>query len=162
MKSYMMDLVKVVEAIKPQTGGSARSGDWVSLKNWHHLTILVQIAMGNAATTAITVDKATDVSGTGESAGITLANAYRIPVGASASDTPTKLASGASITSAATGSGSEIYAIEIDPAELGAGFDCVELELGASNAANLVSALYILSGPRYGAQASNIPSAIVD
>lgn len=160
--NYLAENAKVVEAIKPQTGASARSGDWISLKNWHHLTIIIQIAMGNAATTAITVDKATDVSGTGNSDGITIANAYKIAVGAAASDTPAKLSSGASITSSATGSGSEIFVIELDAAELGDGYDCVQVELGSSNAANLVSALYVLSGPRYAGVAANMPSAIVD
>lgn len=160
MKSFLMEQTKIVEAIKPQTGGSARSGDWVSMKLWHHLTIIISIAMGNAATTAITVDKATAVDGSGNSDGITIAHAYKIS--SSSSDAPTKLSSGTSITSSATGSGSEMFVIEIDAAELGDGYDCVQVELGASNAANLVSATYILSGPRYAGVAANMPSAITD
>src|SRR5262245_52179078 len=107
---HLMDHCKIVEAIKPQTGGSARSGDWVSLKNYDHLTIIVMIAMGNAATTAITVDKATDVSGGGNSDGITMQTAYKVTAGGTG-DTPTKLTAGVSITSSNTGSGSEYFVI---------------------------------------------------
>ena len=156
---FLADTCKIVEAIKPQTGGSARSGDWVSLKNYNHITIIVQLALGNAATTAITVDKATAVDGSGNSNGITLNNWYLAT--ASTSDAMTKGTAAASITTAATGSGSEIYVIEIDAAELG-DYDCVQLELGASHASNLVSATYVLSGARYAAQAINMPSAIID
>ena len=159
----MLDRTKVVEAIKPQTGGSARSGDWVSLKGYDHLTIIVQIAMGNAATTAITVDKATDVSGGGNSDGITMNNIYKAtgnPI--SGSDAFTKLAAAASITSGAGGAGSEIYVIEIEASELG-DYDCVQVELGASHAANLVSALYVLGGARFQSQAASwAVSAIID
>lgn len=156
---FLADNVKIVEAIKPQTGASARSGDWVSLKNYNHLTIIVQLALGNSATTAITVDKATAVDGSGNSNGITLNNWYYAT--ASTSDAMTKGAAAASITTAATGSGSEIYVIEIDAAELG-DYDCLQVELGASHSGNLVSATYILSGARFATQASNMPSAIVD
>jgi len=133
------------EAIKPQTGGSARSGDWVSLKGYEKCLILVHIGQNNAATTEITVDKATDVSGTGESTGITLNNWW------SAEDSAgvyTKGTAASSITSSDTGSGSSVYLIEVRAEELGA-YDCIQVECGASNAANYISALYILYPGRY-------------
>jgi hypothetical protein len=159
--THLAQHVKFVEAIKPQTGASARSGDWISLKNYAHVTIVVQIAMGNAATTAITVDKATAVAGTGESTGINLLNWYRASGDLTASDTMTKGTAATSITTASTGSGSEVYVIEIDATELG-DFDCIQVELGSSNAANLVSAVYILSDARFAGAIGSFPSAIVD
>lgn len=157
---YLADHAKIVEAIKPQTGASARSGDWVSLKGYSHLTIIVQLALGNAATTAITVDKASAVDGSGNSDGITLNNWYKGTP--STDDSLSKGTAGASITTSNAGAGSELYVIEIDAAELGEGYDCVQVELGQSHSGNLVSALYVLSGARYAAQAANMPSAIVD
>lgn len=159
---YLADTVKIVEAIKPQTGGSARSGDWVSLKGYNHLTIIVQLALGNAGTTAITVDKAAAVDGSGNADGITLNNWYKTGTAPGTTDAMTKGEAGTSITTSNAGSGSEVYVIEIDAAELGEGYDCVQLELGASHSGNLVSALYILSGARYAAQAANMPTAIAD
>lgn len=150
--------VKIVEAIKPQTGASARSGDWVSLKNHRKCAIVVQIAMGNAATTAITVDKATSVSGTGESTGIAF-GPYWANTTTQSTDTLTRTGSSSttSITSSSAGTGAELYVIQINAEDLG-NFDCVQVELGASNAANLVSATYYLYEPRF---AQPIPPAAI-
>ncbi len=151
---------KICEAIKPQTGAAARSGDWVSLKGYNKCMIIVHIAQGNAATTAITVDKATDVAGTGESTGITMNNWWYCKDTPTTSDTYTKGTAAASITSSATGTGSSIYVIDIAAEELGA-YDCVQVELGQSHASNLVSAMYVLYEPRY-ADSTMPVSAIAD
>ena len=140
--------VMIAEAIKPQTGAGARSADWISLKGYDRCLIVVHIAQGAADTTALTVDKAHSVAAAGESTGITMNNWW------SCEDTPTtataytKGTAAASITSSATGSGSSIYLILIQPDELGA-YDCIQLEAGASAAGNLISAQYVLSRGRY-------------
>lgn len=151
----------IAEAIKPQTGGSARSGDWVSLKGYDGCLILVQIAQGNAATTAITVDKATAVAGTGNSDGITMNNWWKLEDTPGTASIWTKGTAAASITSSATGTGSSLYAIDIKAAELGA-YDCIQLELGASNASNLVSASYVLYNGRYDGPAAMNVDPVVD
>lgn len=144
----LFENIKVCEAIKPQTGANARSGDWVSLKGYDGCMIVVHIAQGAVNTTAITVDKATAVAGTGNSDGITMNNFWYCADTPTTADTFTKGTAAASITSSNTGSGSSIYVIDIKAEELGA-YDCIQLELGASNAANLVSAMYILYKGRY-------------
>lgn len=149
----------VVECIKPQTGAGARSGDWICMKNYNHATIVVHIAMGNAATTAVTVDKAKTAAGGSNSDGITINFAY-LATGQTVTDTYTKVTGAASFTSSATGSGSEIYRLEIDAAELGNDYDFFQLELGVSNASNLVSAIAILSDPRYGGDPDDQLTAI--
>lgn len=159
---HLAQTAKIVEAIKPQTGASARSGDWVSLKNYAHITIIVHLALGNSATTALTVDKATAVDGTGQVTGISLINWYRAQGDLTTTDAMTKGTAGTSITTSNAGTNSEVYVIEIDATELGEGFDCVQLEAGASNAANLISAIYILSEPRFAGAIGSFPSAIVD
>lgn len=144
----------ITPAIAHSTGGSARSGDWVSLKNYHKVGILVAISQGNAATTAITVDKATDTVPNNQSTGITLNNWWKmedITVGTTV-DTWTKGTAAASITTPATGSGMSYYWIEIDSSELpaaGVNYNSVQVELGASNAANLVQAFYFMLEPRF-------------
>jgi len=138
----------ICEAIKPQTAAGAKSGDWVSLKGYDGCLILVQIAQGNAATTAITVDKATEVAGSTTSDGITMNNWWYLLDTPTTASIWTKGTAAASITSSATGTGSSLYAIEIKAAELGA-YDCIQLELGASDVANVVAASYILYNGRY-------------
>lgn len=144
----------ILPAIAHTTGGSARTGDWASLENYHKIGILVAISQGHASTTAITVDKATSNAGAGESTGITLNNWWKledVTVGTTV-DTWTKGAAAASITTPATGSGMSYYWIEIDASELpasGVDYDHVQVELGASNASNLVQAFYFMLEPRY-------------
>lgn len=147
-KALLAENIRWVSGIAPIAGGSARSGDWISLKGYEGVLMLVHIAMGNAATTAITVDKATDVSGGGNSNGITLNHAYKRTGALGGAPTWTAVTPAASITSSATGSGEDQFMIDIPASELG-DYDCVQVELGASNSANIVSAEYVLYGPRY-------------
>ena len=56
-----MNLIKnasIIEAIAPAAGGSELAGDYVSLKNAEHVTVLVHINQGNAATVALTLNQA--------------------------------------------------------------------------------------------------------
>jgi len=147
-KMNLAEFIRVVPAIAPIAGGSARSGDWVSLKGYAGVLILVHIAMGNAATTAITVDKATDVAGGGNSNGIIVNRVFKETGAIGAAITYTEVTAAASFTSSATGSGQDVYLLDVRADEIG-DFDCVQVELGASNASNIVAASYLLYGPRY-------------
>ncbi len=148
------EIVKVVPALSHQTGAGARTADRVCLKNYAGCAILLSIYQGNAATTAITVDKDTAAGGGTESAGITLNNFWYcqdVTVGTTA-DTWTKGTAAASITSSATGSGTSYYLIDIQADELpegGVDYDFLELNCGTSNSANYLNAVYLLYGPRY-------------
>lgn len=166
MAKSLFELCAVREAIKPQTMGSARSGDWVSLENYEGCLIEIHIAQGHASGSTITVDKATAVAGTNESTGITLANWWKLEDTPTTTANFTKGASAASISTSATGSGSSIYLIDIKAAELvaahsdGTSYDCIQLEAGSSNASNVLSAVYHLYGARYPQQ--NPANAITD
>ena len=139
----------VGEAIKPQTAAAAKSGDWVSLKGYEGVLFIIDIAQGNAATTAITLDAATAVAGTGNSNGKTMKRIWSI------TDTPqtaataiTAVTAAASVTSSATGTGSSIYLIDVKADDY-PDYDCVQVELGASDVGNIAACLYICYGPRY-------------
>jgi len=159
MSTQMLaEQIRIVPAIAPIAGGSARSGDWVSLKGYAGVLIKVGIAMGNAATTAITVDKAKTVAGGENADGITVNRVYKHTGALGAAISYVAQAAAASFTSSNTGSGQDVYLLDIKAAELGDGYDCVQVELGASNAANIVHADYLLYGPRYsGSVASGFP-----
>lgn len=145
----LIDEIHVCESIKPQTGGSARSGDWISLHNYRGVLFVIHIAQGAANTTAITFDKAKTSAGGSNSDGITFIKAASLADTPTTADTYTAVTSAASITSSNTGSGSSIYLVDITAEELGEGYDFVQLELGSSSASNLVSAVALLYGPRY-------------
>ena len=155
----------------------AADGDWVSLKAYDHVGILVYVTQGNAATTAITVDAATSVAGANLNASITMNDWWYITdtaIGTDAgtnSDAWTKGAAATSITTSATGSGASAYYIEVNADDLVTGtsaftattqYDCIQLKLGASNVANIIAAFYVMMPSRYAQSVSPTPSAIID
>ena len=174
----LMQNVKLVPGHAPQTMAGAADGDWVSLKAYDKVGILVYIEQGNAATTAITVDAATSVAGANLNAGITMNEFWQIEdaaIGTDAganSDTWVKGVAAATITTSNSGgdTASAIY-IEINADDLVSGtsaftaatqYDCVQVKLGASDIANIISVFYFMFPSRYAQGVSPTPSAIID
>lgn len=145
----LVENVQIVEAITPQAG-AAITGDYISLKNANHVTVLVHIAQGHADPVAVTIEQATKVDGTGSKA---LAKDVPIFLVADAATSDLFVAQTPGV---ALGSGAalkhKIIAFEIDAEDLdvAGGFDCITVKTAASNALNLTSALYVVSGLRYG------------
>lgn len=156
----LVEQAKVIQALNPAADGAGRAGDIISLKNCGLCTIVVNITQGNAATVALTIQQCQDVSGTGAKA---ITNA--VPIWANqdlaSSDALTRQTDAVSFTTSAAVK-HKLVVFQIDPAslDLANGFDCIKVTTGASNAANITQALYILTQLRF-AQATP-PSGIVD
>ncbi len=147
---FAPDSTHICEAFAGTAGNSAKSGDWLSLKGYDGVMFIVHQAQGGAAAGAITVDKATDVAGSDEDTGITLNNWWKLEDTPTAASIYTKGTAGASITTSATGTGSSIYLIDINAAELGDGFDCVQCNWdGNGNAGNRLTGIAVLYRGRY-------------
>jgi hypothetical protein len=147
--------------------GGALTGDYVSLKGYNRCMILVHIAQGNASGGAITVDKATDVAGTGISAGITMKNIRKLEdyvMGTTASTALVAVAAAATLATSATGSGESLYVIDVAAEDLNgaSAFDCLKVNLALSNAGNLASAMYVLYEPRYAGVGAQQIEAVTD
>lgn len=153
---------KIIGGAKPAADAAGRSARYVSLKNVHKLYALVYVDQGNAATIALTVSQATDVSGTGAKA---ITNAARIwanlDLAANGADVLTRATDAVSYTTDA-GVKEKLVVFEIDPASLDQanGFDCIKVATGASNAANITSVLYLGTPLRY--PGSSSPSVVAD
>lgn len=155
----LLERCKIVEALPPKDHtGSAYDANYVSLKGYGWCTIVIQTGAWAGGTAAITLNKATDVSATGET---TASFAYMYTNdGASTTDTLTKTAVTSDTFNLDTAN--SMYIIEIDPDSLGA-YDCIQLAVASPGAnADLVSALYILSDARYASAAGPKPSALLD
>lgn len=144
----LIENAQIVEAIHPQTGGSAITGDYISLKKAGHVTVLCHINQANAATTAITIEQATAVAGTGSTA-ITKTVPIYLVADCATSDLWVKQDDAVSYTTSATLK-HKLVAFEIDAEDLDTGYDCITVKFGASNAANIVAAQYICGMLRYG------------
>jgi len=150
----------VVEALAPAADAAGRNGAWVTLKNAYKAAIKVHIAQGNAATVELIVQQAQDVSGTGAKAIAENAKIWAC-LATDTSDALVAQPDGVTFTTDAALK-NKIVVIQIDPATLDVanGFDCIRVQTGASNAANITEATYILTPLRYAG--SPPPSAIAN
>ena len=151
---------KIVNALSPATDAAGRTGAYVSLKNYHKAFLVCQVLQGNAATVAVALSQATAVAGTGAKA-TTVVMPIWSNLDVSTNDTLVERTAAISYTTDAALK-TKTVVIEVDPARLdvAGGFDCVAPVTGASNVANLTSAMWILTPARYAE--STPPSAVVD
>jgi len=114
------------------------------------------------------VDKATDVSGSNESTGITLNNfwyIYNMVSAGPTSDTMTKGTAAASIATVTDQSKSHLIVIDIGAAELPTSsydFDCLQLTIAGGNAAHTYAAVWVLYNPRYGMDHASMLTGIAN
>ena len=167
LNNLLVEEAQIVMAIVPVDSQSgANNGDWVSLKNYDRCTILVVKAAGVANDDPVlTVRQAQDVSGTGAKALNFTRVDSKVGVQAGVGQfTKNIQAAGNTYTDLVSAEAQGIFAIEFQAADFDVnnGFDCLQLSIPDTGAggAQLLTALYVLRGARYGSQP--LPSAIVD
>ncbi|OQY26231.1 MAG: hypothetical protein B6244_14125 [Candidatus Cloacimonetes bacterium 4572_55] len=147
MAKRLVDTTKIVTGLAPVTP-STSTPDYVSMKDFSHLTIILSVDNGSTVTgSAITVSEATAVAGTNAQT-LTLTKMWaNTDTAATDALTETAVISN-TFTTDTTDAKNLLYVIEVEANELSSGFDC--LAVTAGDAANMVlSATYILSGARY-------------
>jgi hypothetical protein len=164
--SFLTEEAQIVAAIIPvDLSTAANNGDWVSLKGYDELDIIIFKAAGTAGDDpVITLKQASDVAGTGAKA----LNFTRVDskVGVQTGIgqfTKNTQAAGNTYTDLVSAESQGVFVIHVEAQDLDKanGFDCVQIsipDVGAN--AQLGCALYILSEARYAGQFP--PSAIVD
>lgn len=145
-----VDLNKFVMGCAPAAlATTAGDGDYVSMKNFSRLTIVILVLNATTVTGgAITLKQATAVAGTGEKE-LAFTKAYR-NIDCAAGDTLAEFTvTSNTFTTDTTNSKQLMYVIEVEAADLDINnnFDCVRLD-SASMANAVGSVLYILSGAR--------------
>jgi hypothetical protein len=164
--SFLTEETQLVAAIIPvDLSTAANNGDWVSLKNYDELDIIIFKAAGTAGDDpVITLKQASDVAGTGAKAlNFTRVDAkvgVQTGIGQFTKNTQ---AAGNTYTDLVSAEAQGIFVIHVEAQDLDKanGFDCVQVsipDVGAN--AQLGCALYVLSEARYAGQFP--PSAIVD
>ena len=150
------EIFKVVQGLEPQAG-AALTGDYVSLKNVHVAFVIVHVTQAHAAQMVIGINQATAVAPTGAGA---LAAVFPIwaNLDCAASDTLVRATDAATYT-LDVGIKHKIVVFQIDPRILTAGYDCIAVTTGASNALNITEVMYLLY-ERY--QQATPPAAITD
>ena len=111
--------------------------------------MLAHVNQGNAATVALTLEQAKAVAGTGSKA-ITEAVPVYLVADASVSDVWVRQEDAVSFTTDETLKEKlVVFEVDVDTLDTNGGFDCLCLKAAASNAANIISATYIVTGERY-------------
>lgn len=159
----LAEQAKIVLGAIGLANAGATTGDYVSMKNYNHLTVILAIAPASGTdTAAITMKQATNVGNTlSDEKALTFTSMWK-NADNSLTDTLVKTTVASSITTSAVAK-SELFVIEIDAADLDVanGFDAVRVDVTDPGAVSTpLCAIYILSQARY-AQATP-PSAILD
>lgn len=144
--------------LAPAADAAGRSSSFLSLKNAVKAWIVVYVDQANAATIALTPNQASAVAGTGAKA---IAAARIWTKLDEATDEFTLQTEAASFTTDAALK-KKIVVFELDLAkvlDVANGFDCVRIATGASNVANITSALLVVQPKHRGAAP---PSVLVD
>ncbi len=149
---------KLIWAGEPKNyTGAAMTAEYVSMKGYDHLTILIQTGAWAAGTAAVTLLQSTDTTNS-------LADAAAIAFTSMWSD---EVAGGTLVENTVTtntfnlDTANKLYVIELDAAQLNvdSGFDCVTLAVASPGGnADFYGVLYILGEPRY---ASATPLAAI-
>jgi hypothetical protein len=167
LNNLLVEAAQIVAAIIPVDSQSgANNGDWVSMKNFDRCTVVILKAAGVAGDDpVITMKQATDVAGTSAKAlNFTRVDSkVGVQTGIGAFTTNTQ-AAGNTYTDLVSAESQGLFVLEFKSEDLDVnnGFDCLQLSIPDTGAAGaqLISALYILRGPRYAG--AGLPSAIVD
>lgn len=153
---------KILNAYGPATPSSA-APQYVSLKNYNHLTIVLSALNATTVTgSAVVLTQATAVAGTGAKT-LAFTKAWR-NIDAAAADTLAEFTvSSNTFTTDSTNSKRLLYVIEVEAESLDVdgGFDCVTVGL-ANATATTITATYILSGCRDAGNVAVLPAAITD
>jgi hypothetical protein len=144
--------------LAPAADAAGRNGTAVSVKQAIRLYVVYYIDQGNAATIALAPEQCSAVAGTGNKA-IPVSQIFANQDMVASSVLVKQTAAASFTTSAAVKR--KLVIFEIDPAALDVanGFDCVRAVTGASNAANITSALIVMES-RY--QSATTADAMAD
>ena len=134
----------------------ANAGDWVSMKNYNHCTIILYCAVGTAGSDpVITLDQATAVDGTDTKALNVTEIYHKVSTLLTTTSVFTRVtqtaADGYDSDPIAGGETENIIVIEVDRDQLDTDndFDCLQADVAQMGAAKHGCVLYILSEPRY-------------
>lgn len=160
MQGRILENLKPISAIVPiDTTGAGADGDFVSLKHYRNLVAIIQQGAWAGGTPAVTMEQATDASGTGAKA-LTIENYYQ---GTALTDDAYAKTAISSNTFNLPATANTITMIEVHQQDLDMnnGFCFVRVRVATPGAnADLISALYLLGGCEMAQKPETLPTAI--
>lgn len=162
--SRLVETLNICEGFLPvNMATAANDGDWVSLKGYGHVAVVLFGAVGTQAESpTLTIEQATAVAGTGAKA-LNFTNIYKKQAATNlqAVNTWTLVTQAAANTYTETNVGdlAKLWVVEFDAEDLdvNGGFDCIRGRVAdVGTGPELGALLYILSEPRHAVPESAI------
>lgn len=143
-------MINPVGAIVPKDAtGAAQAGQWISMKYYRQLTILLMQGAWAGGTPAVTLTQAQNVAGLNPKP---LAFSKRYQQAFNTGATGYVESAVVSNTFNLPATANQMHILEVDAATLDSnnGYDCVQVNIASPGAfADLVTGVYLLSGARY-------------
>lgn len=160
MQGRLLEQIRCVPAFVPiDTTGAAQTGDWVNLKHYRRILVVIQQGAWAGGTPALTFEQAQDNADTGAKA---LSYTEKWSHTGLSSDTLAK-ATVSSDTSNLPATANTITLVEFhaQDLDLANGFTHIRVKTASPGSnADLIAAFYILGNPAYAALPSTLPSVI--
>jgi hypothetical protein len=137
-----------VSAASPETTNAGKTADYISVKNAEMVWVVIHLTQAVGHATAFSIEKATDVAGTG-SVPITTAVPIWYGNASTTSSQLTKQTDAVDFTIGVGVTGDAIIVFQIAPETLGTTFDCITAKAANSGqATNIWEVMYWVK-PRY-------------
>lgn len=147
--SKFIEMFAIATAAAPvDTTGAAVVGDWVSLKGYESVAIIITQGAWAGGTPAVTLDQATAVAGTGTK---TLGfDQYWSKVGLAAADFAETAVVSDTFNLTATANTVTVIQVHASQLDVSNEFDSVQVNIATPGAnADLISVMYVFTGARY-------------
>jgi len=139
--------------------GAAQVGDYVCLKGYQHVTIVLQQGAWAGGTPAVTLFQATDVAAGNEKA-LSVTKRWT-KVGVSGTTFVETAVAADTFNLPAVANTVNVLEVDADQLDVTNGFDCLTVKVASPGAnADVLSGVYLLSGARY--MGATMPDAKID
>lgn len=158
MSDTLVERYKFVTGSPVATTNGAIVGDYISVKNAHRVTIIAHLLQAVSHATELGINEATNVAG---GAATAVTETFPIWKNADISTTDTLVrGTDAAVVVATAGTNNQMLVIQVDPAKLADGKDCIAATLDDSSQATNYAVIEYIIEIRY--PQDNPPSAIID
>lgn len=161
----LVENAKIVQALYPQDVNNVDTNTtYVSMENYGHATLVVQVGVMNASAAGITgtLYQATAVAGTSAKVLGAVSNYWQNGINGAIYTNTTTTLHGFALNSA---SDMKLFVVEVDASDLDVqnGFDCIQMDFDTPSAhSQILNALWILTEPRYTGDGAAQPTPLTD
>jgi len=135
----------LVNVLAPVDINGGKDGDAFSMENWSHASIIITLGVTHSTGSVVTVYECAD-NAAGDDVAVGFKLASEVTAGGDVLEALTAVGAGGFTTTVNDGA---LYVIELDAADLSAGYPYVKVKAATPGGSTLASIVAVLSGGRY-------------